>query len=115
MNQGESYAIATEGMELNPGDQLMVMDGGLASIEFADGCLYKVNGSEVLRISSQSSCAVNAAKAVGPYYTQLQPGQTSANKEKENKKKGEVAFGTAAGVGLLYVLLRDDDNNTISP
>ena len=99
VNQGESYVTAQEGMQLNPGDQLMVMDGGLASIEFADGCLYKVNGNEILRIDTQSACAVNASKAVGPYYAQLQ------NPPKKNNKGAWIAGGITAGVSFyLYTI-----------
>ena len=107
VNQGESYVTALDGMHLNPGDQLMVMDGGQATIEFADGCLYNVNGNEVLRINTQSTCAVNASKTVGPYYAQLstQPQQSNADK---------LVWGGAGLVGAcLYYC--PDDKKTISP
>ena len=107
VNQGESYAIAQEGMELNPGDQLMVMDGGQASIEFADGCLYNVNGNEVLRINTQSACAVNASKAVGPYYTQLSTTTKNGNGDK-------IAFG-ATGLAAGAAWAASKTKKTISP
>lgn len=107
VNQGESYVAAQEGMQLNPGDQLMVMDGGMASIEFADGCLYKVNGNEVLRVSIQSACAVNASKAVGPYYTQL---STTPKGNGDKILFGITGLATAAGWAAS-----NNNKKTISP
>ena len=107
VNQGESYAIAQDGMELNPGDQLMVMDDGQASIEFADGCLYNVNGNEVLRINTQSACAVNASKAVGPYYTQL---STTPKGNGDKILFGITGLATGAGWAAS-----NNNKKTISP
>jgi len=109
VNQGESYTVAKEGMQLNPGDQLMVMDGGMASIEFADGCRYKVNGNEILRIDTQSTCAVNASKAVGPYYAQIGGGAALSKEDK-------LALGTGAAAVIALSLTGGGNKKTpISP
>lgn len=72
VNQGTTYVTAREGMKLNLGDQLMVMDGGKAVVDYADGCNFKMKDNAVLRITDQSACDIAAATdAVGPYYAQL--------------------------------------------
>lgn len=105
VNQGESYVSAQEGMLLNAGDQLMVMEGGKARIEYADGCLHKLNGNELLRISEQSTCVSNVAKQTGPQYTQLGGPQNNG---------GALAVGVAGVAGLIAVLTKDDKNNNIT-
>lgn len=48
---------AVEGMQLQRGDRLMVMDGGSAMVEYSDGCNYSVNDEMLLTIAATSACA----------------------------------------------------------
>lgn len=106
VNQGQTYINAQEGMQLNAGDQLMVMEGGQATIEFADGCLHKLNSNEVFRVSEQSACVANvtAAPQQGPQYTQLGKQQTGS----------VLALGVAGAIGACAVWCKGDSNNNIT-
>ena len=98
VNQGESYITAQEGMPLNSGDQLMVMDGGQARVEFTDGCLHNMKGGDLYRISDKSACVVDASEQTGPQYTQQQGSYA-------------VPLGVAAGAPVLIMATGDGNNN----
>ena len=102
VNQGESYITAQEGMPLNSGDQLMVMDGGQARVEFTDGCLHNMKGGDLYRISDKSACVVDPAQLSGSQYTQVQQGLGTGDK---------VVLGTIAVGGTAIALSGGDNNN----
>ncbi len=61
VSQGAQYVKAYEGMPLNAGDRLMVMDGGKAILSFKDGCQYTLGDNELLTIGATSACASRGA------------------------------------------------------
>ena len=104
VSQGQSYINAQEGMQLNTGDQLMVMEGGQATIEYADGCMHKLESNAVFRVSEQSACVANVAAAPqqGPQYMQnTNPGSA-------------LAIGGAGLAGLIFIAGQDDNNPNIT-
>jgi hypothetical protein len=72
VNQGNSYVTAQEGMRLNLGDQVMVMEGSHAVVSYgSDGCAYNAGQNTILRVRSQSACAVEqgSIRSYGPNYS----------------------------------------------
>jgi hypothetical protein len=72
VNQGEEFVTATEAQVLLPGDQVMVMEGGKARIQFADGCVFPIESGSLVVVPEQSTCAGAVAKTqrVGAQYAQ---------------------------------------------
>lgn len=97
VSQGAQYVKAHEGMPLNTGDRLMVMDGGKAILSFKDGCQYTLGDNEVLTIGTTSACA---AQGAGSY--KVDP-RTAVSSGKDSLALQPAAMGavTTAGSTLL--------------
>lgn len=72
VSQGAQYAVGYEGMALQEGDRLFVLEGGSALVAFADGCQYRVQDNELLIVPAVSTCSATDAVAteshkVAPY------------------------------------------------
>ncbi|MDO8862370.1 hypothetical protein Q6D67_11720 [Haliea sp. E1-2-M8] len=63
VNQGDAYVPAREGMTLGNGDQLLVMQGGAALVNYASGCELKLGGNEILRIAATDACSAPSVAA----------------------------------------------------
>jgi hypothetical protein len=111
VNQGDAYVPARDGMKLGNGDQLLVMQGGAALVNYATGCELRLGGNEVLRIAATDACSAPSVAAVN---AQIAPPTTSTT-------GGAAASGGAGGVtfGLVATLavagwaayeVSDDDN-----
>lgn len=90
VSQGAQYVKAYEGMPLNAGDRLMVMDGGKAILSFKDGCQYTVGDNEILTVGATSACA---AQGAGSY--KVEPRSAVA----QNAGKGSALSLRPAAVG----------------
>ena len=101
INQGESYNVASEGMEVLPGDQLMVPADGLAKLIYPNGCVVNVNGEFILTSAAEAPCAAGALLAT--------VGATTAT----TMSTGGVVLVSLAGAAGLAAII-DDDKNTIS-
>ena len=67
VNRGSGYGLAANGMELNPGDMVVVNSGGAALISYPDGCTVPVQVGAVVTITDISPCATMTTGAVeGP-------------------------------------------------
>lgn len=75
INQGDRYVPATAGMALKEGDQLMVLQGGKALVNYATGCEIRLGGNEILRIAATDACSAPAVAAVN---AQLAPSATTS-------------------------------------
>ena len=114
VNQGQSYVAATEGMFLYPGDRVMVMQGGSAQVQFANGCLTEIGTNEINTIDGGESCVTYAEAGTN---NQAGSGGTGGG--------GGTGTGNAIGIGmavivtggLVYEIADDDDDDPddISP
>ena len=103
VSKGAQYVKAQEGMPLNEGDRLMVMEGGKAVLSFKDGCSYEVADNEILTIGATSTCASNA---VGSY--KVDPHSAVAqnpNAASQGYQLAAVGGGAGAGADLSWVPL----------
>jgi len=102
VNQGESYVVPTPNMPVSPGDQVMVTEGGLAKVTYANGCVIEVNGSFVLSVASDSPCAAGALLASVGGAAATTSGVSTG-----------VVLGSVLGVAAMAAVL-SNDSNTIS-
>ena len=119
VNQGEAYIEATDGMLLYPGDQLMVMQGGSAQVQYANGCTQSLGSNQISQVSTADACV--SASAAGTYNqagsttsgggSTTPPSPGGANPPSTVTKV--VGYGLAIGaVGYAaYEITDDDDNN----
>ncbi len=62
VNQGTTYESAQEGMALEAGDQVLLMEGASAQVSFAAGCVKDLGANEILRIpENDTACLDDAA------------------------------------------------------
>jgi hypothetical protein len=64
VNRGSGYGLAANGMELNPGDMVVVNSGGAALISYPDGCTVPVQVGAIVTVSDISPCATMTTGAV---------------------------------------------------
>ncbi len=55
-HQGELYQTAREGMLLQAGDRLMIMEAAELKLTYHDGCVFTFKGGQVIEISKVSTC-----------------------------------------------------------
>ena len=72
VNQGDEFVTATDAQALNPGDRVMVMEGGSAELTFTDGCVLPMEQGSMLEVPAISTCAGTVAnvQSIGPSYAQ---------------------------------------------
>lgn len=72
VNTGEEFVTAADAQALNAGDRVMVMEGGVAVITFADGCALPLAAGSLVEVPAVSTCAGTVANVqkVGPSYAQ---------------------------------------------
>ena len=100
VNQGEVFTTAAEQQGLQAGDRVMVMEGGHATLVFADGCELPVAAGSLLEVPAASPCAGQVAQvqSIGPSYAQAVGDRGGRNMN--------WLFGVAA-VGTFYWLNKD--------
>jgi hypothetical protein len=97
INQGQAYVQATESMLLYPGDRLMVMRGGSAQMQFANGCVQTLQANEIATVGTAESCS--SLQSAGTYN---QVGKANPG-AKGGGVSGIAAGGTASTVGGLVI------------
>lgn len=110
VNQGDAYVAAREGMTLGDGDQLLVMQGGAALVNYATGCELKLGGNEVLRIAATDACSAPSVAAVN---AQVAPPAPQGSGGGSGAAGGGIDFGlvaTLAAVGWATYEITDDDD-----
>lgn len=82
VNSGKQFVSAHAGQTLAPGDRILVMKGGKATLTYSDGCVSTVNSGSMVDVSAH--CAQNAAQTrkIGPMYAQA-VGDTSDHRNCE--------------------------------
>jgi hypothetical protein len=135
VNQGKQFVSAQPGQLLTAGDRVMIMQGGSATLRFADGCVKNLDSGSMLLVqntcnsSSLSQVAAVSAQALGEERDcddDETPdskdddidgdGKLNADDTYENCKVGAMIW-VAGGVGLAAsaALISDGDDDTISP
>ena len=107
VNQGERYVTATAGMNLSPGDRVMVMAGSKAEIRFGDGCSLPLGANVVTSIPAQSTCSGGVAdlRSYGPSYAQAIGATTDVPATKaDDDDDDHRGWWIAAGVGAAAVI-----------
>ena len=109
VSKGGQYVEAKEGMSLAEGDRLMVMEGGSATIVFADDCRYQMEDNEVLTIGATSTCS-------GGGVQKLTLAQSGAAMGAAAIPPAAIAAGVVVVVAGVAVAASNDDNgNPLSP
>ncbi|MEP5568710.1 MAG: hypothetical protein ABJN62_12795 [Halioglobus sp.] len=111
VNQGEAYIDAQDSMMLNAGDRLMVMQGGSAQIQFANGCVQSIRANEIVTVGTADSCMT--AEAAGTYNQVGGTGGSGGSGGGGPQGAEWLGVGAIAGVGgyIVYKALDDDDND----
>jgi hypothetical protein len=126
VSKGAEYVEAQQGMKLNEGDRIMVMEGGSAVISFADGCQYTLSDNELLTIGATSTCASAAAGSykIDPYSAVSQDSSTAAAGYQQAGAGGAAAGGASVvvpavvvGIGVIALAsdTGSDKRNPVSP
>jgi hypothetical protein len=70
VNSGKQFVSAHAGQTLAPGDRVLVMKGGKATLTYPDGCVSTINSGSMVDVSAH--CAQNTAQTrkIGPMYAQ---------------------------------------------
>ena len=112
VNQGEVFTTAAEGQALKAGDRVMVMEGGHATLSFADGCELPLAEGSLVEMPAASPCAgaVANVQQIGPSFAQA-PGDDDVGKHNREKgwDWGWAAFGL--GIAILGVGLGDEPSS----
>ncbi len=80
VNSGKQFVSAKAGQSLKQGDRVMVMEGGTATITYANGCIANVKSGSMVDINT-AKCGKSARK-VGPMYAEA-VGDTAAHEASE--------------------------------
>lgn len=88
VSKGEHFVTASQGMDLQQLDRVVVLEQGKATIEFEDGCQYPMKENELLTVGSQSTCKAKQADSAD--YAAVQQTATS-----------QIRAGTPAGAAIL--------------
>lgn len=111
VNQGEEFRPASQGMQLKPGDRVMVQDDSEAKLKFDDDCSYSVGENKIITIPEKSPCAGGTviAQEMNPAGGNAIGGGTT----------GTGNGGVAAMAGIVAAIdiwwLNEDDHDVVSP
>ena len=113
VNQGEEFVTASDAQVLNPGDRVMVMEGGSATVTFADGCVLPLEAGSLIVVPAQSTCAgaVATTEKVGPSYAQAVGDDVDDQSDGEKLAKAAIIGGTLLAMALILHDDEDDDDD----
>lgn len=106
INQGSAYVEATDSMFLFAGDRVMILEGGSAQLNYANGCVQVLAANEVAQVSTPESC--NSMAAAGTYQAL---GSTSTGGGGGGLSTTNMVIVGLAGVGATAAILSNADNN----
>ena len=117
INQTGAYVEAQKNMAVYPGDRLMVMGGGSAQIQYANGCVQTVEANEILQVGTPESCSAIDAASINNQMgaTGVSGGGTTTGVLGTNLGAGTLAVTAAAAVGVgVGISDSNDGDNTIN-
>lgn len=112
VNQGEEFATAAEGQALQAGDRVMLMEGAVATLTFADGCALPLEAGSLVEVPAVSTCAgavVNVQK-IGPAYAQA----VGSRARDDDDDDGAVLVFTGVAAVIVWDLMSNDFSQTPS-
>jgi len=113
LNRASVYEVAKKDQRLQVGDRVVVLDGGVISVQFDGGCTQTIDTAQVYTVPATPPCAPGAAErgARSPApATGSAAAQTAASSE--YLKWGLVAVGIATP---LLLLSNSSQGSPISP
>jgi len=60
VTDGARFIPAAEGMALQTGDRLLVLEGGNVTVWYGDGCEFRLTDDHILDVGGESTCALGA-------------------------------------------------------
>ena len=113
VNQGKEFVPAQAGMQLKPGDRVMVPEKGSATITFDDACRMDLGESKIITVPAKSVCAgaVVAQQGVGPG----EGGGGAAIGDDDDHDNTGVWIMVATVAAIDIWALSEDDEQTASP
>ena len=118
INQTGAYVEAQKNMAVYPGDRLIVMGGGSAQIQYANGCVQTVEANEILQVGTPESCSAMDAASINNQMgaTGTSGGGATTGVLGTNLGAGTLAVTAAAAVGVVAKGADSDgDGNTVTP
>ena len=70
VNSGKQFISAHAGQTLAPGDRILVMKGGKATLSYPNGCVSTVNPGSLVDVSAHCAQNVAQTRKIGPMYAQ---------------------------------------------
>ena len=116
VNQGSAYVEAAESMLLYPGDRLMVMQGGSAQVQFANGCVQTLGANEIATVGTADSCST--LQAAGTHNQVGSSGSSGGGSGSSGRTPADwVGIAGIAGMGgyIVYKATDDNDNDREPP
>lgn len=106
----EGNVPAVDGLSLAEGDRLIVLEGGHATLKYADGCVHEISSNQVALLRGKSPChgGTVETRSVGPTVAQ-------------STGSGGTSLGWIPVVGGVIVVAAiaagtsDDDNDGQPP
>ena len=83
VNAGKQFVTAQAGQTLAPGDRILVMKGGKATLIYPDGCVRTIGSSSMAEVSAQCGKGIAQVQKVPPMYAQ-EMGGTSGTSDTSN-------------------------------
>ncbi len=102
VNQGEEFVTASSLQALNPGDRVMVLQGGRAELTFADSCILAIEGGSLLDVPAVSTCAsgqIASMQQVGPMVAQA----VGAPSETDERRSNRGVAWMVVGASLVFL------------
>ena len=109
VNQGKQFVSAQGGQLLANGDRIMVMEGGTASLTFANGCVLNLKSGSLLVVSDENACNTAAVSKVAP-----NTAQAVGVDDDDDDAVIWWTVGAAAVVGIIIAGTGQNDD-TVSP
>jgi hypothetical protein len=114
VSQGSQYVVASAGMQLHELDRIMVMEDSSAVLAFADGCEYRMAGSEMVTLTGQSVCSAQTGNPAAPNLTTLEQQSTSQlGGSGGNTDPGLYILAAGAAAGFIWAGTNDSGNRPV--
>lgn len=91
VNSGKQFVSAQHGQTLAPGDRVMVMSGGKATLTYPNGCVATVPSGTMVDVSKQCGQSTAEAHKVGAMYAQAIGDQDDNDSCNENRDENRNA------------------------